>query len=232
MGAMSRFERRVQQAVHGAFARAFKSEVQPVEIASALQRECADKAAIVSRGRTMIPNVFVVELGPGDHERLVQYREALETEFADMLRDYAREQNYAFVGPVAVAIEQRDDLDTGMFRVTSTAEAGPTGSDWSRGGLAGGSSLSLEVNGVRHPLSAPVMTIGRGEEADLRIDDPGVSRRHAEVHRHPSDEPIALLIDLGSTNGIRAHGDRVARVELRDGDSVLLGSTPVVFHAS
>jgi hypothetical protein len=231
MGALSRFERRVQEAVHGAFARAFKSEVQPVEIASALQRECADKAAIVSRGRTMIPNAFVVELGEHDSERLQQYLEPLRTEFADMVREYAREQSYSFVGPVTVDIERLDELETGMFRVRSSAVTGPAGTDWSRGGGTRGPALALEVNGIRHALSAPVMTIGRGDDVDVRIDDAGVSRRHAEVHRHPADEPIALLVDLGSTNGIRAESGRVSRVELHDGDSVVLGSTTVRFHA-
>ena len=63
MGVLDRFERRLDRLVNGTFARAFKSEVQPVEIASALQRECDDKAAIVGRGRTIVPNTFRVELG-------------------------------------------------------------------------------------------------------------------------------------------------------------------------
>lgn len=231
MGALSRFERRVQEAVHGAFARAFKSEVEPVEIASALQRECADRAAIVARGRTMVPNVYVVELGPADSARLEPYLEPLREEFADLIRDFARDQSYTFVGPVEVSFDVRDDLETGMFRARSAAVPGPAGTDWSRGGGSKAPGMGLEVNGARYPLTAPVITIGRGDDVDVRIDDPGVSRRHAEVHRHPEDEPVALMVDLNSTNGIRSNGNRVPRIELRDGDTVMLGSTSVVFYA-
>ncbi len=64
MGVLQRFEQRIEEMVNRPFARAFKAEVQPVEIASSLQRECDDRAAIVSRGRTMVPNVFTVALAP------------------------------------------------------------------------------------------------------------------------------------------------------------------------
>src|SRR5262249_23430535 len=123
---MDRFERRLDRLVSGAFARAFKAEVQPVEVAAALQRECDDRAAIVTRGRTMVPNDFTVELGPHDHERLAMYEEPLGNELGAMVREHAEEQGYQFVGPVTVRLALVDDLDTGMFRVRSQAVAGPT----------------------------------------------------------------------------------------------------------
>ena len=64
MGVLQRFEHRLEGMVEGAFARAFKSELQPVEVASAVQREMDDRAAIVAQGRTLVPNDFVVETGP------------------------------------------------------------------------------------------------------------------------------------------------------------------------
>ena len=110
MGVLQRFERRIEELVNRPFARAFKAEVQPVEIASALQRELDDRAAIVARGRTMVPNQFRVTLGEHDHARLDVYREALSAELADMVSEHAEEQGYAFIGPVSVAIERDDEL--------------------------------------------------------------------------------------------------------------------------
>ena len=55
MGLLERFEDSLDRLVNGAFARAFKAEVQPVEIASALQREVNDRAAVIDRSRTVIP---------------------------------------------------------------------------------------------------------------------------------------------------------------------------------
>src|ERR1035437_8331296 len=97
----------------GAFARAFRSELQPVEVASAVQREMDDRAAIVAKGRTLVPNDFVVELAESDHERLDVYAESLGVELANLARDYAKEQGYSFVGPVRMRFEGIPDMTTG-----------------------------------------------------------------------------------------------------------------------
>src|ERR1700738_1232905 len=105
--------------VEGAFARAFKSELQPVEVASAIQREMDDRAAIVAQGRTLVPNDFVVEIATSDYERLQVYADSLGIELATLAREHAKEQGYSFVGPVRVRFEACDDLTTGTFRIRS-----------------------------------------------------------------------------------------------------------------
>ena len=141
MGVLQRFERRLEGMVEGAFARAFKSELQPVEVASAVQREMDDRAAIVAQGRTLVPNDFVVEVAEADFDRLEGYADNLGTELATLARDYAKEQGYSFVGPVRMRFEGVPDLATGMFRIRSgvirghTVEAGevrPPGSGFRR----------------------------------------------------------------------------------------------------
>ncbi len=117
MGVLQRFEQRLEGMVEGAFARAFKSDLQPVEIASAVQREMDDRAAIVAQGRTLVPNDFVVELADTDHERLEVYADSLGVELANLAREYAKEQGYSFVGPVRMRFEGVNDLATGMFRI-------------------------------------------------------------------------------------------------------------------
>lgn len=233
MGVLQRFERRIERLVNGAFARAFKAEVEPVEIASALQRECDDRAAIVARERTMVPNAFVVELGKADWDRLSVYAEPLGDELADMVVEHAKEQHYSFVGPVSVTFERVDDLDTGLFRVRSAAVAAAPGRTRTAAPAPAAPAPAaatawLEVNGARIPVHADRVTIGRAPDNDVCIDDPGVSRHHAEVRTRGSR---ALLIDLGSTNGVVVDGRRAAQVELRDGSRVELGSTTVVYRA-
>ena len=125
MGMFDRMEKGIERAVNGAFAKAFRSEVQPVEIASALRREVDDRATIVSRGRTLVPNTFVVELGHDDYSRLGEWEDALGDELRDVVSEHALQQQYAFVGPITVKFEQADDLDTGLFRVRSTTTKGP-----------------------------------------------------------------------------------------------------------
>lgn len=225
MGVLQRFERRIEELVNRPFARAFKAEVQPVEIASALQRECDDRAAIVARGRTMVPNAFTVELGPSDHERLSVYEQTLADELAEMVRDHAREQGYAFIGPVTVSFVREQELETGRFRVVGTAIAGSSAEQPDPQAIQ--RSPWFEVGELSFPLTRATTRIGRGSDADLRIDDPGISRNHAEVRVSGGDVTIT---DLGSTNGIVVDGHRVPQARLRDGARVQLGSTTVVFH--
>src|SRR4051795_650267 len=119
VGVLDRFEKGIERAVNGVFARAFRSEVQPVELASALKREADDNASVVGRNRTIAPNDYVIELGPADHGRLGQWEDALGDELATVLNDHALQQRYAFVGAVRVRFERTEDLDTGVFRVRS-----------------------------------------------------------------------------------------------------------------
>jgi hypothetical protein len=227
MGVMDRFERRLDRLVSGTFARAFKSEVQPVEVAAALQRECDDRAAIVTRGLTMVPNDFSVELGQHDYDRLAMYAEPLGAELAAMVREHAEEQTYQFVGPVVVRFELVDDLDTGMFRVLSKAVAsGPVPEPGSATHAPAETSAALEVGASTLALTRRHTVLGRGAECDLRLDDPGISRRHAEIVL--SDPP--RISDLQSTNGTFIDGERVTSAELYNGARIGIGSLTAVFR--
>ena len=122
MGVLQTFEKRLAGLVEGAFAKVFKGSVEPVEIAKALAAE-ADGHAVVSANRTLIPNSFLVELGPRDYDRLAPYSEALGTELSAMVREHADEHRYSFVGPVTVALGHDGTLDTGVFRVHAEVSA-------------------------------------------------------------------------------------------------------------
>ncbi|MGW7645558.1 DUF3662 domain-containing protein, partial [Streptomyces bobili] len=126
MGVLKKFEQRLEGLVNGTFAKVFKSEVQPVEIAGALQRECDNNATIWNRDRTVVPNDFIVELSTPDYERLSPYSGQLGDELAGMVRDYAKQQRYTFMGPIKVNLEKADDLDTGLYRVRSRTLASST----------------------------------------------------------------------------------------------------------
>jgi hypothetical protein len=122
VGLFDRVERRLERAVNGAFARAFKAEVQPVEIAAAMRRAMDDRAAVLGHGRTIVPNLFTVELAPSDYERLDAYSDVLSDELVASAQEHAESQRYQPGGPIAVHFTPHDDLETGVFRVrTATA---------------------------------------------------------------------------------------------------------------
>jgi hypothetical protein len=227
VNALNRFERRLEQMISGVFARAFRSAVQPVEIAAALQRECDNNAQIMSRDRRLVPNRFLVQLAGVDLERLHGYDDAMERELVDQLKDHADTQGYVFTGPVQIDFESADDLTTGRFRILSRAEASVTDNDQRTRTRA--ARAALEVNGTRHPLRAPGLVVGRGTEADLRINDPGVSRRHVEFVVAGEDLEV---VDLGSTNGMLVDGTKVGRAGLRDGTQVKIGHTTMTVRVS
>ncbi|MCK7623420.1 FHA domain-containing protein [Streptomyces sp. RS10V-4] len=268
MGVLKRFEQRLEGLVNGTFAKVFKSEVQPVEIAGALQRECDNNASIWNRDRTVVPNDFIVELSTPDYERLSPYSGQLGDELAGMVRDYAKQQRYTFMGPIKVHLEKADDLDTGLYRVRSRTLASSTSQE--RPGQAAAARAAgtqpppgghvappmpsspppgappvprtappgagpqpyaqtrrwIEINGTRHQISRPTLVLGRSTDADVRIDDPGVSRRHCEIR---VGTPPTIQ-DLGSTNGIVVDGQHTTRASLRDGSRIVVGSTTIVYR--
>ena len=286
MSIFGKFERKVESAVNGVFARAFKGDVQPVEIAARLQKELDAEAKLMSRDKRLVPNEFVVGLSEHDYAKLTPYSKTLIAELAGELKTHARDMGYVFSGPIRIHFDQNTSLPTGRFTVASEAVAGmtpaadrlpptrpsassarsaqsassaPSAPAWSApsahsaaSGQSAASAFSarsaesasdslyrptssrtelvLEVNGMRHPLTAPGFVIGRGTDADLRINDPGISRLHAEVKVHPATG-VAEIVDLGSTNGITVNGHKVRQASLDEGTRIEIGSTRMLVHA-
>ncbi|MGN6251347.1 MAG: FhaA domain-containing protein [Marmoricola sp.] len=238
MSALQRFENRLEEVISNVFARTFRSAVQPVEISAALNREVDNSAQILSRERRLVPNAFHVELSPSDHERLAQLGDQLIEELSTMLEDHAARQSYLFTGPLSIELEESEDLPTGRFRVRSQSlssvrhgrgenarPVAPTSTEVRR------AAAVLVVNGEQLPLTPPGIVVGRGNDADLRIEDPGVSRRHAEIRVvETASGPRVSVADLGSTNGLVVDGRRVSQATLSDGSTVRIGNTTMTLR--
>ena len=225
MGVLDRFEKGVEHVVSAAFAKAFRSEVKPVEIASAVRREMDDRAAAVSRGRTVVPNEFVVELSPTDLEQVEQWgSEALADEMIGAATEHASSQRYSFVGPVEVSFAEDESLTTGRFTVRSATRRGAVAPATSA--VASSRHPIIDIDGQRYLLTGPVTVIGRGSEADIVVDDSGVSRRHLEIRVTPAG---VIATDLGSTNGTFVEGHRIDAATLVDGNTITLGRTRIMF---
>lgn len=230
MGVFDRAEKKIGMAVDKVFARAFKGDVQPVEIAAGIQRELDAEAKLLSRDRRLVPNQFTISLSSHDYNRLFPYSKTLNAEITPGLREHAAERQYVFNGPISITYELDTSLPTGQFKVRSEATSSDDAPHETLHRPAQG--LVLEVNGVRHPLKPPGLVIGRGSEADLRVNDPGVSRRHALVTVSGSpDDPHVTIEDLGSTNGVVVNGRRVQETQLRDGSRIELGNTRMLVHS-
>ena len=224
-------EKKLEGAVGGVFARVFKGDVQPVEITHQLCKELDTRAQILSHDRRLVPNDFLVSLSKHDYARLFPYSKTMTAEITADLREYAAEHEYIFSGPISIALEERVDLPVGRFAVVSDTVAEVDQPAASPGAMRT-ANLILEVNGVRHPLTPPGFTVGRGADADLRINDPGISRTHAQFLVSGSGQSLQVrVVDLNSTNGILVDGRKVKQADLADGSRIDIGKTQMLVFA-
>lgn len=216
MGLLDSFEKGLERAVNSAFAKTFRSGIQPVEIASALRRELDTKAAVVSRDRILAPNSLTVRLSPTDDEKMATLGSALGAELDTLVQKHAKAQGYSFAGPVTITIRRDDSVPTGTIGIDSGTASGQV--SW---------RAVVDVEGKRHPLTKSRTIIGRGSDADITIADSGTSRKHVEILW---DGERAMVRDLGSTNGSFLNGQKVGEAALAPDSTVRIGRTDIVFH--
>jgi hypothetical protein len=216
VGILDSFERGLERAVNGAFAKTFKSGLQPIEITAALRRELDTKAVVVARDRILVPNRFTVRLAPGDFERMNGLGEALIDELTGLVQQHAAAQHYQFAGGISIALANDPSLSEGMIELES-------------GNVKGNVSWTpvLDIAGKRYPITRSRTIIGRGSEADITVDDSGISRKHVEVLW---DGSRAQVNDLGSTNGSQLNGAPVTKAPLQPDSVISIGRTRIVFR--
>jgi Protein of unknown function (DUF3662)/FHA domain len=252
-------ENRIEALVEGVFGRAFRSHVQPVELARKLAKEMDDHKTI-SISRVYVPNEYVLYLSPRDREQFASYEGSLLTELADYLSEHARREGYSLLSTPKVQLEEDADLDMGEFGIATrmvqprrareadeaagevgaapepsatkvfkapAATAAVSAQEAEELGLAHQPRALLNVGGKRHQIPADGAVLGRSRDCEITIEDPNISRRHAEIRL---DNGTWSIADLGSTNGVEVNGERVSEARLEPGDRILLGRTEAVFE--
>ncbi len=216
MGLLDNFERGLERAVNGAFAKTFRSDLQPVEITSALRRELDTKAVVVARDRILAPNRFTVLLSPDDYAAMSEVGPSLIDEFILQVELHATQQRYSFAGGLSVTLKPDDKLAQGVVIVESVSVKGAV--VW---------TPVLEINGTMHPLAVGRTIVGRGSEADITVDDTGISRKHVEILW---DGKRGQARDLGSTNGSQLNGIKLVKAPLEPDSVIELGRTRMIFR--
>ncbi|HEY1529478.1 MAG TPA: DUF3662 and FHA domain-containing protein [Galbitalea sp.] len=216
MGLLDSFERGLERAVNGAFAKTFRSGLQPVEVTSALRRELDTRAVVVARDRILVPNQFTVLLSPTDYEAMSEVGPSLIDEFILQVEQHATLQRYSFAGGISLALKSDDKLAEGVVAIESVSVKGAVA--W---------TPVLEIDGTMHPLAGARTIIGRGSEADITVDDSGISRKHVEILW---DGKRGQARDLGSTNGSKLNGVKLAKAPLEPDSVIEIGRTRIVFR--
>ena len=253
MSVLRAIEQKIEGLVEGVFGRAFRTNVQPVELARKLVKEMDDHRT-VSVSRVYVPNEYTIYLSTHDRTQFQAYEDSLKLELQEYLAEHARREGYVMLSPPAVLFNTDSDLGVGVFGIATRMvqrgrKTGPPDTPVPKPAAAATmvyrpktdpsaaaepgeapverESVWLSVDGERHPVDKRVMVLGRAQDCDIRLADPNVSRRHAEVRQ---EETSYWIVDLGSTNGMEVNGRRLRQAKLEDGDRVTLGSTDVVFE--
>lgn len=216
MGILDNLERGLERVVNGAFAKTFRSGLQPVEITAALRRELDTKAAVLSRDRIIAPNKFVVHLSPSDFEQMNAMGDTLIDELTRLVTKHAATQHYQFAGGIKISLTSDPSLAVGVVQVTSENVSGAV--TW---------VAVLEIAGKRYPINKSRTIIGRGTEADITVDDSGISRRHVEILW---DGTRAQANDLGSTNGSQLNGHKLVSSALEADSVITIGQTSITLR--
>jgi hypothetical protein len=246
-------EQKIEGLFEGLFGRAFRTNVQPVELARKLVKEMDDHRT-VSVSRIYVPNEFTVYLSSPDREQFADYETSLTTELRDYLAEHARHEGYVLLSSPTVLIETDDDLAVGEFGIATRmvqrerlrdgdvepvpkVEPGATMVYRPRTPLPpegpppdvalAQEIVTVTMNGVPREIDKQRFVFGRSKDCDVQLADPNVSRRHAELRQEGSGY---WLIDLDSTNGSQVNGQRAARAKLDSGDVITLGSTDLIFE--
>ena len=254
MSVLRRIEQKIEGLFEGVFGRAFRTHVQPVELARKLAKEM-DEHRTISVSRVYVPNEYSVYLSEPDREQFAGYEGSLIGELQDYLVEHARRESYALLTPPKVVMHTDADLSVGEFGI-ATRMVQPEGKrrpapDEPAAQIEPGAtmiykakppqpteaasaaelglepeSFSLTMKGRKHAVEGGQVVLGRSKACDVQVDDANVSRRHAELRREGSSW---WLVDLDSTNGTDLNGKRVKRARLSDGDTITLGDTHLVF---
>jgi len=239
MGLLENLEQRLDRIVNGSFSKAFKSEVQPVELGAALQQEIDNRAETVT-GQTVVPNIFIIELGSVDYDRLTPYFETLCAELTALADQYSNEQRYTTVDSSHITFDLDSVLETGVFRIRSASATKPHDAPeavylnpditpqvpMSSFAMAASPYL-VSISGEEFKITKSVSNVGRGDGADIQIDDASVSRLHCAIVLG-SD---VVVRDLGSTNGTLVDGIRATETVVRDGSIIKIGNITLTYKS-
>jgi Protein of unknown function (DUF3662)/Inner membrane component of T3SS, cytoplasmic domain len=235
VGILNDFERRLEGLIEGVFTKAFRTGVHPVELANRIIREMETNKTVGVR-QVWVPNRFTFFLSPDDHERFAQTEKALRRELEQVVTEGAAERGWGLVGPAEVLFLADPEVKQGEYRCESALVEGPTTGQppvvaaTSDGAASQGAELVLLERGRAgraFPLAKDRVSIGRLDESDIALSDPGVSRKHAEVHRRDGEY---VVVDLGSTNGTMVNEAVISERALRPGDRITIGRSVFEFR--
>lgn len=220
MGIIENFERRLETFVNGAFSKAFKSQLQPVEISAAIKAKMDVSAAVIGKDRILAPNEFRVSVSQPDLLRLNSLGDNLVAEITKQVSSHAKKQRYQLTDALAISLASSSNLAVGQINVSASGSKAEQ--------VANVSWVpAIDIAGKRYLLAKAKTTIGRDTSADIQVNDAGLSRTHFAINW---DGSSATVEDLGSTNGTTVAGLNVKTQSIGADTVIKAGRTEFIFR--
>jgi pSer/pThr/pTyr-binding forkhead associated (FHA) protein len=220
LGFVENFERRLESFVNGAFSKAFKSQLQPVEISAAIKAKMDVSAAVIGKDRILAPNEFRVSLSQPDLLRLNSLGDNLVAEITKQVSAHVKKQRYQLTDELKISLSSSSTLAVGQIQVAASGSkaAQVANVTW---------VPALDISGKRYLLAKEKTTVGRDAVADIQVNDSGLSRTHFAINW---DGANATVEDLGSTNGTTVAGQDVKLQNISADTIIKAGRTEFVFR--
>jgi hypothetical protein len=241
MSKIARFEALAERLVEGTFARLFAGTLSPLEVATHLARAMEDCQALAPDGTPQAPTHYWVHLHPDDCDALAVEQPALEIDLASHVAELAAQADLELQVTPVIRILPDSELGVHDVRIEArwvspqagrpaekTREMEPADVDTeAEETIAPPGRPFLILGGRRHiNLLQPTVSIGRALENDVIIEDPRVSRHHAQLRRRYGRY---VLYDLGSSGGTTINGYPVEECVLHAGDVLSFSGVQVVY---
>jgi hypothetical protein len=230
---LSRFEEQIQRLVEGGFARLFAGRLHPHEVAIQLARAMEDDTRQNDQGQLVAPDVYVVRLSPQDHEALLWAQSELSDALAKELVKLARQNGLLLLAAPTVRLLADRHIPRHQIKVSAyhtdakfettkgirLSELNEQAQPRLQAGL-------ITKDGRHIPLDKAVVTLGRDRGSQVILDNPRISRRHAQIRLRFGRY---VLFDLGSTGGTKVNGQTIQEATLQPGDVISLADTSLIY---
>ena len=213
MGFLDKAEARIEDTVGSMFAKLSKRQLQPIEISQAIKNAMDIAAKRGTGDKVLVPHRYLIKLNPHDKQDI---SDQLLTAIGKEIADYANQKNFRVTSEIELGLSEDSSVGRGRVKVGSAAISKVV--TW---------KPVISFGSIRHELRNGTTTFGRDDQAEVMIDDRGLSRIHFEI---AFNGEIAAIRDLESTNGTFVDGNRVNELVLRQGSVITAGRTEFAFE--
>jgi hypothetical protein len=225
-------ESRLQSLVEGGAARLFPQDNLDKDLAHRLVEALLAHSKQNSEGKLIAPNLFLLSVHPGQ-ALLLRQQEGVFEELTQTLQDTGDEAGLYFLSPPVIRIVEDPDIALNQFQVSAQVSLENLAHTTDILVDIEAESQNLPINAYLiidgtqiYPLDKTVINIGRRPDNQISVDDPRVSRVHAQIR---AIKGRFILFDLDSTGGTFVNTQRVHQCALFPGDVISLAGFPLVY---